>query len=74
MDGKIILGIVGVISSAIVATYGWLIKHLYDKVVFEDTCEARRDCFESKVDDLKEYSKERFDRIEDLIKNGQRGN
>ena len=79
MEWKIIAIIVGVLSSAIVGIYGLMYKHATrgnkhpcaENLVYEDTCEARRDCIESSVKDLKEYSKERFDRIEDLIKDAR---
>lgn len=72
VDSKIIVVVIGLFTGV----YGWLIKHLSnskkhpcaDDIVFEKTCDARRDCIESSVKDLKEYNKERFDRIEDMLK------
>lgn len=62
MDWKIIGIIVGVISSAIVGVYTLLYKHATkqnkhpcaDRIVYEDTCEARRDCIEISVESVKE--------------------
>jgi len=73
IDNRILIGIFGLIAGI----YGWLIKHLSnhkkhpcsDDIVYKDVCQAQRDCIETSVKDLKEYSKERFDRIEELIKN-----
>lgn len=67
------IGIAGLFAGI----YGWLIKHVSgDKHISEgqlnalqtkETCEAHRDCIEVSVKNLKEYVKERFDKLEDLI-------
>lgn len=72
--------VIAAIIAAFTGVYGWLLKHLSnskkhpcaDDIVFEKNCEARRDCIESSVEGLKEYSKERFDRIEELIKDARK--
>lgn len=74
VDNKIVVAVIALFTGI----YGWFLKHLSnpkkhpcaDDIVFEKNCEARRDCIETSVKDLKEYSKERFDRIESLIKDG----
>lgn len=67
---------IAVVSAVIAGIYGWLLKHLSnakkhpyaDKIVYKDVCQAHRDCIETSVKDLKDYTKERFDRIEELLK------
>lgn len=68
IDSKIILGIVGLITGV----YGWLLRHLFNKVMFKDTCQANRDCIEVKIDGLKELIEQRFDTLEDLVKKNGR--
>lgn len=71
-DNRVLFGILGTL---IIGAYGWLIKHITtkhpssDKVVFRDTCQANRDCMETKIDGLKELVETRFDNLEELIKN-----
>lgn len=66
IDNRIILGLFAVFSTV----YGWLLKHLFGKVQYKDVCQANRDCMELKIDSLKELMGQRFDTLEELVKNG----
>lgn len=73
MDNKTLLAVFGLF----VGVYGWLLKHLSnskkhpcnDNLVYKDVCEANRDCIETKIDGLQKLVEQRFDNLEDLIKN-----
>lgn len=74
MDNKVLIAI----FAAIGGTYAWLLKHLSnsrkhpsgDKLVYKDVCEANRDCIETKIDGLSQLIEQRFDHIEEIMKNG----
>lgn len=74
MDNKVLIAI----FAAICGTYAWLLKHLSnsrkhpssDNLVYKDVCEANRDCIETKIDGLGKIIEQRFDHIEEIIKNG----
>ena len=74
MDNKVLIAI----FAAIGGTYAWLLKHLSnskkhpccDNLVYKDVCEANRDCIETKIDGLGQLIDQRFDHVEELIKNG----
>ena len=70
--------VIGFLVTGIVGIYGFFVKHISchvskkigDSVVYQDTCEARRDCIEQSVEGLKELIVQRFEQLEKLI-NGQ---
>ena len=62
-SSKIILSVFGVFAAA----YGWMLKHLFNKVQWKDTCQSERDCIESKLDGMTKLMNTRFDNLERLI-------
>lgn len=62
---KYIIGVCGLFA----AVYGWLLRHLFVKVQYKDVCQANRDCIETQIAGLKELLEQRFDNLEELIKN-----
>lgn len=79
MEAKTIIWICFGLSSSIIGVYVFLIRHLSnnrrhpssDNLVYKDVCEANRDCIETKIDGLSQLIEQRFDHIEDVIKNGR---
>lgn len=65
-----VVAVVGIFGAIIGVIY-WVIKSR-DKLVYKDVCEANRDCIETSIKDFKEFVKQRFDTLEELIKNVKR--
>lgn len=76
----LVVGAIPAISGCYVAVYGvyrYLGKHLHnpkkhpcsDDIVFKDVCKANRDCIETKLDGMKELMEQRFDNLEELVRN-----
>ena len=69
--------IIGPRMAALVGIYGWFLKHMAsskkhpckDDIVYRDVCKATHDCVEAKLDGMKELMEQRFDGLEELVRN-----
>jgi len=76
-DDKTQIWIVGTLIAAVTGLYGWFLTHMSnskkhpskDAIVYKDYCDKNHDCVEAKIDGLKELMEQRFDSLEELVRN-----
>jgi hypothetical protein len=66
IDSKILLGIVGLITTV----YGWLFKHLFGKVQFKDVCAAKHKGLEDCIEAEEKRNTERYEALDKKIDAG----